>query len=304
MKTEHQQKHYLYKVTLLCGPKKGYYYYGKHTTKKGRNPDSDIYWGSGTIVKSYIKKYGAIEGVTLHKEILEYNATMEENNRREEEVIGDKWKTEPMCLNLKAGGTTGAEYSEEARAKISKALKGYKHSEESRKHMSIGHIGQKAWNKGIPMDEEQRKKFSEINKGRKHTQEWKDNMSKIMKGRPGKPCSEEKKQYYRELYKGSTRSEESRRKQSETLKGRKLPAEWAQHIGDGHRGFKHTDESLEKMRNTTKNDAVIRIMSDGTKEWYRSKIEASRQTKVNRQTICRSINNNSVTKSGDRWLAA
>lgn len=286
MKKEYQQKHYLYKITLLCGSRKGYYYYGKHSTKKGRNPDSDIYWGSGTIIKEYIKKYGAIDGVTLHKEILEYNATVDENNSREQEVIGDRWKTEPLCINLKAGGTTGAEYSEEARAKISKALTGYKHSKESRRHMSEGHMGQKPWNKGIPQTEEQRKKNSECHKGLNHTQEWKDAMSEKMKGRPHGPMSEETKKKLSEKLKGRKMSIESRKKMSETRKGRKLVAEHAKHVGDACK------KRMSK--------SVVMINADGRTEFY-SRAEASRQTGISETMIYTRIQRHIPDTKGNMW---
>lgn len=95
--------YYIYKITLLKGSLEGHYYIGKHKTDK----EKDYYYGSGTLVKDYYKKYGKKKGVTFTKEIIEYNASEEINNLREKEIIGDLYKTDPLCLNLKYGGEGG-----------------------------------------------------------------------------------------------------------------------------------------------------------------------------------------------------
>lgn len=95
--------YYIYKITLLKGNLEGHYYIGKHKTDK----ENDYYCGSGVIVKDYYKKYGKKKGVTFTKEILEYNPSEEVNNHREKEIIGDLYKTDPLCLNLKYGGEGG-----------------------------------------------------------------------------------------------------------------------------------------------------------------------------------------------------
>lgn len=95
--------YYIYKITLLKGELIGHYYIGKHKTDK----EKDNYAGSGVIVKNYYRKYGKKKGVTFTKEILEYNPTEEVNNLREKEIIGDLYKTDKLCLNLKYGGEGG-----------------------------------------------------------------------------------------------------------------------------------------------------------------------------------------------------
>ena len=282
---EYEQKHYLYKTTLLCGSLKNHYYFGKHTTKKGRNPETDIYYGSGTIIKDYIEKYGAVEGVTLVKEILEYNKTAKENSLREEAVIGDKWKTDPLCLNLKGGGD-GGQYSDEAKAKISKALKGYVHSEESCKHMSDGHKGQIPWNKGLKQTDEHRKKNSESHKGIKQSEESKRKKSETLKGRKHGPMSEDTKRKLSELNSGKPRSEESRRKQSETNKGRKLSKEHASKVS----------EANKKRQSKT----VIRI-KDGVEEEYPSRAAASVETGISETMIFVRIKSHEPDKDGNFW---
>jgi len=180
-------RHYIYKITLLCGSMNGYYYLGKHST----NARWDSYTGSGRVVRDYFKKYGAKKGVTYEKEILEYNADKETNNKREAEIIGDLWKTDCLCLNLRAGGdggqmasgednpNYGKKRTDETRKKISLALKGKAKSEEHKKICRQAAIGHTPWNKGKSykndkdsasmktkwQDEEYRRKCSESHLG-------------------------------------------------------------------------------------------------------------------------------------------
>lgn len=297
-----ENRFYIYKITLLCGSLADHYYYGKHKMRNNRkNPLTDGYFGSGTIVKDYFKKYGKKRNETFIKEIIEFNNSEDENCEREKIIIGDKYKTDPLCLNLKEGGGSG-QYSEEARAKISKALKGYVHSEESRKNMSEAHIGQVAWNKGRKQTEEERRINSESHKGIKHTEEWKQMISEKMKGREGKPCAEETKKKLSELNKGKSRTEESRKKQSETLKGRKLRPDWCKHIGEGHRGMKHTENSIELMRNTNKNKAILCLLADGGVAEYISEMDAERKTGISRARIRYSRIHNTTDSDGNRWV--
>ena len=92
--------YYTYKITLLKGSLAGHYYYGQHRT----NNLEDSYCGSGAIIKNYFKKYPKIEHQTYIKEIISFYNSLEELNKAEFELIGDKYKTDPLCLNLKAGG--------------------------------------------------------------------------------------------------------------------------------------------------------------------------------------------------------
>ena len=90
---------YIYKIHFLCGFPTGRYYLGKH-----KGYIDDAYGGSGEFCRRYYKKYGKINGKTYIKEILEINPDVETNRVREILVIGDKWKTDPLCMNLKPGG--------------------------------------------------------------------------------------------------------------------------------------------------------------------------------------------------------
>lgn len=95
--------HYIYKIHFLCGFPSGRYYIGRHT-HKGMDLSTDKYTGSGNFCKSYFKKYGKKEGITYLKEILEINPSKQVNLHREKIVIGDLWKTDPLCMNQCIGG--------------------------------------------------------------------------------------------------------------------------------------------------------------------------------------------------------
>jgi hypothetical protein len=135
--------YYTYKITCLKGSLKDHYYYGQHTTKI----KNDNYIGSGSMLRSYFKKYEKIEGETYIKEILAYYNSKEELDNAEIELICDKYKTDPMCLNLIKGGRQSSideaahkRMSDKAKKRIS-PMKGKHHSEKSKKLMSIERKG-------------------------------------------------------------------------------------------------------------------------------------------------------------------
>lgn len=154
--------YYTYKVVLLKGSLAGKYYYGQHRTKNLE----DGYIGSGTRIASYFKKYPKIEGVTYVRQILAFYSDEEELNRAEALLIGDLYKTDPNCLNLKAGGIQG-KYSKEVVEKRAQAHKGLKPrlgshpSEETRKKMSESHKGRKT-------SQETKEKMRQANTGKKY----------------------------------------------------------------------------------------------------------------------------------------
>ena len=133
--------YYTYKITLLKGSLKDHYYLGQHQTRKL----DDKYAGSGRLLVDYFKKYGKIEGETYVKEIIAFYNDKNELNKAEYELIGDKYKTDTMCLNLKSGGNQCIEFCEDTLEKFSK----WERTEEICNNISKGHKGQHAWNKGL-----------------------------------------------------------------------------------------------------------------------------------------------------------
>lgn len=117
MDNEVRIAYYVYKITFLCGSLAGHYYIGKRTSKLPgyskpysimqfvlMNPSFDNYCGSGTIVINYFKKYKKKLGETYLKEILCFSGSSDSNCKHEYILIGDKYKTDPLCVNLTSGG--------------------------------------------------------------------------------------------------------------------------------------------------------------------------------------------------------
>lgn len=172
--------YYTYKITLLCGSLKNHYYLGKHSTKNL----NDGYCGSGKILVNYFKRFPKKKGITYTKEIIDFFDTEEQVFKGEELLIGDKWKTDPLCLNMVPGGkgyycehdawnkglkgvmpepwNKGKKLGTRSPETIQKIkdnlperkgedapMFGKHHTEESRKAMSEGHIGGIPWNIGL-----------------------------------------------------------------------------------------------------------------------------------------------------------
>lgn len=203
--------HYIYKLTFLKGSLKGHYYIGKRTSTirkkkmEWANFSDPIEWakndamfdnytGSGRIPKDYFKKYGKDFGVTFNKEIIYFSKTFSENALIEENIIGDKYKTDPKCVNLVKGGMCGDTSKmsfEERKNKYKRAL-----TEEGRKKLSEFHKERCSkmpmpW-KGKKRTDEEKKKISEMlkeyfkvheskNIGRKMSIESKNKLSKSLK---------------------------------------------------------------------------------------------------------------------------
>ena len=81
------------------------YYIGKRCNT---NPDTDGYWGSGkNRVCRSAKKHKGANG-RYRKDILINGVRNEKLGKLEEIIIGDRYETDSLCLNRKAGGTGGA----------------------------------------------------------------------------------------------------------------------------------------------------------------------------------------------------
>lgn len=135
--------YYTYLILLTEGSLKDHYYLGQHRTKNL----NDHYVGSGIILKNYFEKYDDFEF-----EILNFYHNLEELNSAEKLLIDERYKNDPLCLNLCMGGHigvknighTGKKHSEETKRKISESNIGKhfkKFSEEARHNMSLAQKG-------------------------------------------------------------------------------------------------------------------------------------------------------------------
>ena len=92
---EDNRYRYIYKITIKSTNQ---YYIGKHSTL---NFD-DGYMGSGIGILEYYNQHGYDDVI---KEIIMFAHTDEELIEYERLYVGDKWKTDPLCLNRVPGGT-------------------------------------------------------------------------------------------------------------------------------------------------------------------------------------------------------
>ena len=89
--------HYFYKITNI---QTGQYYYGIHST----NNLEDKYFGSGTRLKTAIKKYGKN---SFEKRIIKFFATRDEASDYEASVVTESLVLDKKCYNIKQGGDYG-----------------------------------------------------------------------------------------------------------------------------------------------------------------------------------------------------
>ena len=163
-------------------------------------------------------------------------------------------------------GRKGYRHSEETRKRISLANTGFKHTEESKRKMSENKKGNESWHKGKTgvYSEETLRHWSEVRKGRsapwnlgrKLTDEQKQKISEFHTGRKH---SEEVKRHLSELNKGKTLSDEHRQKISKSLKGHPgaltgipCPEGRKQKISKTLMGHVVTEETKEKLRAAAK----------------------------------------------------
>ena len=176
------------------------------------------YFGSGDLIKKAIKKYGL---VNFKKEILYECKTQKELNEMEQKYILEYNSTDKSIgYNICVGGTNGT-------------MLNRKHSDETRKQMSMSRVG-------IKFTEEHKEKLSKAHKGKNISNETKQKMSESQKLVKRKPMSEETKEKIRNAKKGVKLSAETKKKMSES------------HMGEKNHfyGKNHSKEAITKISET------------------------------------------------------
>ena len=145
---ESKMKYYgIYKITNKVN---GKMYIGQHIT----DDLDDGYMGSGAIVKKALKKYGED---AFTKEWLEFAENAEDLNYLERMYVDEEWLVRPDTYNLVlgGGGCKGWHHTEESKKKISVAatgagnsMYGRHHSKETRQKLADVHRNKVPWNKG------------------------------------------------------------------------------------------------------------------------------------------------------------
>jgi len=195
--------HFVYLTINLINNKK---YIGKHSTDK----IEDGYLGSGELLKKAIKKYGK---ENFKREILEFCNSHEEALDIERE-IGDKLDVSNKYIfyNLKQCGEGGT----------------FEFSEESRKLMSLSHIGKEPWNKNKKLSEEHCNNLSVTHKGHPNT-----NKGKKKPEWCGREQTEQKRRKLREANIGKRHSPETIEKLRRINSGENHPMS-GKHISKEH----------------------------------------------------------------------
>lgn len=150
-------------------------------------------------LKRAMNKYGAIN---FHIELLTITHTQEIANYYENYFI-NKFDSIHNGYNIREGGARG-KHSESSKNK----LRGRILSEETKKKMSLSHIGK-------TVTKQSRDKMSASRKGRIFTDEWKKKLSDAAKNK--------------------TITEETRAKLSKARIGRKFSEEWKKKISEAHK---------------------------------------------------------------------
>lgn len=122
---------YIYKTILPDGR----YYIGQSRGSKIR-PN---YFGSGTYMLKYLSSHSAED---LELIVVEWvYGSQEDLNTVEARILGDKYKKDPLCVNLQPGGNQ-AGASDDFREKMRIINTGRKASEETRKKLSMMRTGE------------------------------------------------------------------------------------------------------------------------------------------------------------------
>lgn len=148
--------HYIYRITHLPT---GRFYIGKRSYK-GTDYLDDTYMGSGVIIRRMLKKHPRFE---FRKEVLCFCRDAEQLLKAEQAAVSVNFPTNPLCINLCAGGrgTVGFLHSAEARARIAEANAGKILSTETRQKVSRAQTGK-------PKSAAHRAKMIEVNRGNKY----------------------------------------------------------------------------------------------------------------------------------------
>lgn len=242
-------RYYFYETKNLINGKR---YLGVHsTTRFGK----DGYLGSGTALKSAIRKYGRKN--FTHTVLKEFSSA-EEMFKYEEEQVTAEIVANPQYYNEKLGGKGG--------------MRGYHHTEDWKKVMSIRQQGREGPMKGKHQTEESRKKKSETSRGMIwihrgtertmiHPEFWEEYKNQgyekgsgLPSPRKGVKLSEETVEKLRNRTLKPV-SEKTRRKLSEAHKGRKrgpMTEDHKRKLSEAHKGYKRSPESVQKQMETRK----------------------------------------------------
>lgn len=92
------KKHYVYRIDRLST---GEYYIGKGSCAEYKDPAKDGYMGSGKVLRDKM----SVDPTDWVKSVLYVTESAESAYAVEARLLGDRWATDPQCLNLVEGGS-------------------------------------------------------------------------------------------------------------------------------------------------------------------------------------------------------
>jgi group I intron endonuclease len=173
-------------------------------------------------------------------------------------------------------------------------------SKETKLRLSISHMGQKAWNKGILSKEETKQKLSKAHMGKKLSEETKE---KIKNSNMGKKRNEKQKNNISLSLIGRKVSEETKKKIKISNTGKKLSKEHIEKISISNKGKKHSQKAIEKMRSSSKKQKIVQLTlnNEFIKIWDSIK-EACDNLKMPSSSICAIWSGRNKTAKGFKWI--
>lgn len=189
----------MYYIYKMCHTPTGRIYIGQRKLPKGKTPETDGYYGSGTVWRNIYKAHPE----ECVKTVLEFVESKREVNELEKKYIA-RYRSVygELCVNIADGGDGGCrKHSPETIEKIRDARLGRKHSDETKRKLSEANKGEKNHMYGKHLSEETKRKLSEANKGKRLSEEHREKLSIS--------------------HKGKRFSDETKRKMSESAKNRK-----------------------------------------------------------------------------------
>jgi hypothetical protein len=228
---------FVYITTNLINRKQ---YIGDHSTNN--EFDKDVYKGSGILIENAFKKY---KKRNFKREILEFFPTKQEAFNAQERYIKEYNTLTPNGYNIspKGGHNVKGCIAEETRKKISVSHIGKKDSIETRRKKSESRKGKSPGNKGKHISKQHSLQISKKLKGRKREKPW-----------PSKGKT------YVELY-GEEKANNISLKLSNSLKGKnkgkqpwlskKHKKESIEKMIESHKGILHTEKTKQKISSST-----------------------------------------------------
>jgi hypothetical protein len=168
-------------------------------------------------------------------------------------------------LTNSTDGGTGGKLSPESIAKMSASKKGKNLSEEHKKNISLGLVGQVSGMKGKNHSESAKQKIGAASKNRIVSDETKSKISKIHKG---KVISEEAKHNMSIAHMGHTVSPENKEKLSKRMMGnqygvgRTVSPETRQKMSEARVGRIVSEETIEKLSIAHSSEESVKIKSE------------------------------------------